>query len=87
MKFENINIGSDTPIGELKNKIIEEAAEDEITILPAHLLGEIYIIGKRHKEAAEYFNSKIEQCLTKAQEIKLHIEVFEKFDTVVYNNQ
>jgi len=77
----------DTPRGKLRNSIIENATEDQLTVIPANFFGDIYIFGEEHKKAAEYFKKKIKDCKTKGDEIKLHFEIEEKFNVGLYNKQ
>lgn len=82
-----MHLADDTPRGKIRKSIIENATDDQVTIIPAINFGDIYIIGERHKEAAEYFREKIADCNTKAGEIKLHFELEEKFNIAIYNKQ
>lgn len=50
-------------------------------------VGDIYIIGEQHTEAAEYFNQKIAECKTKGTEINLHFEIEGNFNVALCNKQ
>ncbi len=78
---------NDTLRGKIRKAIIENSTDEQITMIPAVNFGDIYIIGERHKEAAEYFNQKIAECKTKGAEIKLHFEIEEKFNVALCNKQ
>lgn len=76
-----------TPRGEIRKSIMENASEEQVTKIPPHFFGEIHIIGVNHKEAAEYFKERIDNCTSMGDEIKLHFEIEEKFDVAICNNQ
>lgn len=80
-------LADDTLRGKIRKSIIENATDEQVTIIPAVYFGDIYIIGEQHKKAAEYFNEKINDCKTKGAEIRLHFEIEEKFNVALYNNQ
>ena len=73
--------------GKIRNDIISKATEDQKTILPAKHFGETWIIGEKHREAAEYYKEKIKTCDTMGKEIILNSETEEKFNVAVVNNQ
>lgn len=80
-------MNNDTVRGKIRADIIDHAEDDQITVLPKKFFGEIHIIGEKHKEAAEYYRSKIQECTTKVTEISLHFEVEEKFGVAIVNCQ
>ncbi len=80
-------LADDTLGGKIRKSIIENAADEQVTMIPAKHFGDIYIIGEQHKEAAEYYKEKIAERKTKGAEIKLHFEVEEKFNVALYNKQ
>lgn len=80
-------LAADTPRGIIRKMIIENSTDDQVTVIPAHFFGDIYLIGEEHKEAAEYLREKIADCKTKADEIRLHFEVEEKFNVALLNKQ
>lgn len=77
----------DTPRGVIRKQIIENSTDEQVTMIPAVNFGDIYIIGERHEEAAEYFKEKIVHCKTKGAEIKLHFEIEEKFNVALCNKR
>ena len=80
-------LADDTPRGKIRKSIIENATDEQVTMIPANYFGDIYIIGEQHKEASEYFKEKIEECKTMGAEIQLHFEIEEKFNVALLNKQ
>ena len=44
-------LADDTPRGKIRKSIIENATDEQVTMIPANYFGDIYIIGEQHKEA------------------------------------
>ena len=63
----------------IRNDIIANADDTQISIVDKKFFGDITVIGENHKEAAEYLKEHLTECKTRGAEIKLHFEVEEKF--------
>ena len=61
-------LADDTPRGKIRKSIIENATDEQVTMIPANYFGDIYIIGEQHKEAAEYFNIGIKKMRRLAED-------------------
>ena len=70
---------NDTIRTKIRNDIIANADDTQVSIVDKKFFGDITIIGGNHKEAAEYLKEHLTECKTRGAEIKLHFEVEEKF--------
>lgn len=69
----------DTIRAKIRNDIIANADDTQVSIVAKRFFGDITVIGKNHMEAAEYLKEHLTECKTRGAEIKLHFEVEEKF--------
>lgn len=70
---------NDTIRGRIRNDIIANADDTQVSIVDKKFFGDITVIGENHEEAAEYLKEHLTECKTGGAEIKLHFEVEEKF--------
>lgn len=69
----------DTIRAKIRNDIITNADDTQVSIVDKKFFGDITVIGENHKEAAEYLKEHLTECKTRGAEIKLHFKVEEKF--------
>ena len=70
---------NDTLRAKIRNDIIANADDTQVSIVDKKFFGDITVIGENHEEAAEYLKKHLTVCKTRGAEIKLHFEVEEKF--------
>lgn len=70
---------NDTIRAKIRNDIIANADDTQVSIVDKKFFGDITVIEENHKEAAEYLKVHLNECKTRGAEIKLHFEVEEKF--------
>ena len=69
----------ETMRGKIRNDIIANADDTQVSVVDKRFFGAITVIGENHKKAAEYLKEHLTECKTRGAEIKLHFEVEEKF--------
>ena len=70
---------NDTIRAKIRNDIIANADDTQVSIVDKKFFGDITVIGASHAEAAKYLKEHLTECKTRGAEIKLHFEVEEKF--------
>ena len=70
-----------------QDMIKEQAGADEVTRLPERQIGQargVYVItGKRHKEAAEEFQRRLDAGMTLPEEVLATIEIEEEYEVAI----
>ncbi len=75
-----IMVASDeTMRGKIRNDIIANADDTQVSVVGKKFFGDITVIGENHAEAAEYLKGHLTECKTRGAEIQLHFEVEKKF--------
>lgn len=73
----------DTIRARIRNDIIANADDTQVSVVGRKFFGDITVIGENHDVAAEYLKEHLPECKTKGAEIILHFKVEENFNVAI----